>query len=322
MIVYEDKPIIAVSKCLGFDKCRFNGTMEKNEFIDKLKEYVHFIEVCPEVECGLPIPRDTIKIVEIDNKLKLIQPEKNIDLTEDIKEFSKKFLNKYTEIDGFILKSKSPSCGISDAKIYSGIQKGSNYKKGKGFFAKEILKVYPNFCIEDEGRLTNYKIREFFLTRIFLLANFREVKKQKDIGNLKKFHLKNTLLFFSYSQKYSKMLDKIIDDLNCTNYNILINEYYNYLLKLLDRAPRYTSNINVLLKSIEQFRFKISANEMKFIWNVIEKYKNGLVPFSVPLYLVQGYIVRFNIESLTNQTFFLPYPENLVQLADSGKLIH
>ena len=102
----------------------------------------------------------------------------------------------------------------------------------------------------------------------------------------------------------------------------LFNEYEKTLLKLLERAPRYTSNINVLLKSVDQFRDKITDEEMQFIWNVIDKYKNGFVPFSVPLYLVKSYVVRFNIENLADQSFFLPYPEDLIQLSDSGKLIH
>lgn len=321
-MVYTIKPIIVVSKCLGFDKCKFNGTMENNDFIEKLKEYVEFITVCPEVECGLPIPRDSMRIVQIDDDIKLIQSKTKIDLTDKMNKFSKNFLSENTEIDGFILKSKSPSCGINDAKIYSSFEKGSQYKKGKGFFVKEIIKKYPNFCVENEGRLTNFKIREFFLTRIFLLANFKYVKKQKDINSLKNFHLKNTLLFFSYSQKYSKILDKLIYDSDNVNMDILIHEYEFNLLKLLDKAPRYTSNINVLLKSVEQFRLKITDEEMQFIWNVIDKYRNGFVPFSVPLYLVKGYVVRFNIENLANQSFFEPYPEALVQLADSGKLIH
>ncbi len=321
-MVYTTKPIIVVSKCLGFDKCRFNGTTENNDFIEKLKEYVEFITVCPEVECGLPTPRDALRIVQINDDIRLIQSKTKLDLTDKMNNFSKNFLNKNIEIDGFILKSKSPSCGINDAKIYSNIEKGSQHKKGKGLFSKEILKKYPNFCVENEGRLTNFKIREFFLTRIFLLANFRYVKKQKDIDSLKNFHFKNTLLLFSYSQKYSKILDQLIFESNNVNIDTLLNEYEFNLLKLLDKAPRYTSNINVLLKSVEQFRLKITDEEMQFIWNVIDKYRNGFVPFSVPLYLVKGYVIRFNIENLADQSFFQPYPEALVQVADSGKLIH
>ena len=102
----------------------------------------------------------------------------------------------------------------------------------------------------------------------------------------------------------------------------LFKEYEFYLHRLLEKAPRYTSNINVLLKSLDQFNDKITSDEMKFIWSTIDKYKNGYVPFSVPLYLVKSYIIRFDLNHLVDQTFFMPYPEDLVLVNDSGKLIH
>ena len=143
-MVYSVKPIIVVSKCLGFEKCRYNGTMESNEFIEKLKGYVKFIVVCPEVECGLPTPRESIRIVQTDETIRLIQNKTNLDLTDNMNNFIKCFFEENTEIDGCILKNKSPSCGITDAKIYSNIEKGSHYKKGKGFFFKgNVEKISP-----------------------------------------------------------------------------------------------------------------------------------------------------------------------------------
>ena len=123
------KPILVVSKCLGFDKCRYDGSMIENEFIEKLKKYVEIIPFCPEVQCGLSIPRDTLRIVELDEKKELIQLKTERNLTNEIINSSEKFLSDLKEIDGFILKCKSPSCGVKDAKIYSSIEKGSAVKK-------------------------------------------------------------------------------------------------------------------------------------------------------------------------------------------------
>ena len=91
---------------------------------------------------------------------------------------------------------------------------------------------------------------------------------------------------------------------------------------MLQRAPRYTSNINVILKAVEQFKDKITDEEMQFIWNTIDKYRNGYIPFSVLLYLVKGYIIRFELDNLLNQTFFMPYPEELILLNDSENIIN
>lgn len=321
-MVNENKPIIVISKCLGFEKCRYDGSMEKNEFIEKLKKYIEIIAVCPEVECGLKTPRNTIRIVEINNKKELFQSKENKFITEDMISFSNSFLNKLQSVDGFILKCKSPSCGVKDAKVYTTLEKGSAIRREKGFFAESVLNHFPYLPIEDEGRLTNFKIREHFLSRIFILCDFRNAKASSNFDKLKEFHLKNSLLFLSYNQKYCKILDEIIYNDKIKNLDLLFNEYEFYLNRLLEKAPRYTSNINVLLKTLEQFNNKITSDEVQFIWSTIDKYKNGYVPFSVPLYLVKSYIIRFNLYNLLNQTFFMPYPEDLVLLNDSGKLIH
>lgn len=321
-MTYDVNPVLVVSKCLGFDACRYNGGIENNNFIESLKKYASIIPVCPEVECGLPIPRDTLRIVEKDGKRELVVSKTGENITEKLVGFSEEFLNNLGEVDAFILKSKSPTCGLKDAKIYTSIEKGAACKRGNGIFLQNVLNRYPNIIIESEGRLTNFKIREHFLTRIYVLSSFRKAKKSNDKENLKNFHLKNTLLFLAYSQKYTKLLDSLIYNEESFNSERIFDEYEKYLYKLLERAPRYTSNINVLLKSIDSFRDKISEEEMQFIWSTIDKYKNGIVPFSVPLYLVKGYIIRFDLEYLINQSFFMPYPEELIHVNDSGKLIH
>lgn len=316
------KPIIVVSKCLGFEPCRYNGGMEPNSFIEILGDYVDFIKVCPEQGCGLPTPRDSLKIVENDDGYNVVQNKTNMIFTKELKEFTSKFLSELGEVDGFILKSKSPTCGIKDAKIYPKIEKCCSTKKGNGLFSDEVIKKYPNLLVESEGRLTNYKIRERFLTNLYILSDFREVKKSNSFEVLREFHLKNSMLFISYSQKYSKLLDELIYNYNGDDFSTLIKEYENTLNVLLSRTPRYTSNINVCLRAIEQFREQLSDEEVKFIWSTIDKYRNGIVPFSVLQYLIKGYIIRFDIENLKDQTFFHPYPDGLIQVTDSGKSIH
>ena len=145
------KPIIVVSKCLGFEPCRYNGGMEPNSFIEILGDYVDFIKVCPEQGCGLPTPRDSLKIVENDDGYNVVQNKTNMIFTKELKEFTSKFLSELGEVDGFILKSKSPTCGIKDAKIYPKIEKCCFTKKGNGVFSDEVIKKYPNLLVESEA---------------------------------------------------------------------------------------------------------------------------------------------------------------------------
>ena len=318
----DTKPIIVVSRCLGFDNCRYNGEGEKNEFITKLSKYTDIITVCPEVSCGLTTPREPIRIVEINNKLELIQPKTNRNITSEMLDFCSEFIKDNMKVDGIILKCKSPSCGISDAKVYTTIGKGTSSRRTKGFFAKEITEKFPNSPCEDEGRLTNYKIRDHFLTRIFMLSKFRSIKENLDFKRLEEFHNNNNLLFAAYNQNYTRILDSIIHGEHTANIAEVFNSYEINLNRLLMRSPKFTSNIVVLLKAINTFSNRVSKKEMEFIWNTVDKYKKGTVPFSVPLYLVKGYLIRFELENLLNQSLFTPYPEDLILVNDSGKMIH
>jgi uncharacterized protein YbbK (DUF523 family) len=164
------KPQVFISKCLGFAKCRYNGLTIPDEFVTNLKPHVDFHPVCPEVEIGLGIPRDPIRIVSIKKKLHLVQPATGKDLTEEMTDFSTSFLNSLKTVDGFLLKNRSPSCGIKDVKVYPGTGKVASIARDSGFFGAAVLEKFPFSAIEDEGRLKNYRIREHFLTKLFTLA--------------------------------------------------------------------------------------------------------------------------------------------------------
>ncbi len=111
------KPKIIISKCLEFDACRYDGQIINNQYIKKLKKHIEFITVCPEVEIGMGTPRLPIKIIESSKGKQLFQPETGKNYLRKMKKFSNEFLNE-KNVDGFILKSKSPSCGVNTAKIY------------------------------------------------------------------------------------------------------------------------------------------------------------------------------------------------------------
>lgn len=193
------KPSVIVSKCLEFDACRYNGQLISDGFVRNLQKFVRFIPVCPEVEIGLGIPREPIRIVLKGESLRLQQPATGLDLTKEMTDFAHTYLDALRDVDGFILKSRSPSCGPKDVKVYTegSIPAGKN----SGLFAQEVLARFSNLAIEDEGRLRNFAIREHFLTKLFTLASFRRVKKQGTMKSLVLFQSENKLLLMSYNQK-------------------------------------------------------------------------------------------------------------------------
>ena len=107
------KPVVVVSRCLGFGICRWNGAVLECRLVDELKSEVDFIPVCPECEIGLGLPRPPIRLVQKDSALALMQPETGFDLTAEMVAFAEKFLRSLDRVDGFLLKRKSPSCGLA-----------------------------------------------------------------------------------------------------------------------------------------------------------------------------------------------------------------
>ena len=112
----EVKPKVVVSRCIEFDKVRYDGQIIKNDFVERLKSFVDFIPVCPEVEIGLSIPREFLRIVASKTELRLLQPKTGLDLTSKMMDFISSFFSSIPEVDGFILKNRSPTSALKDAK--------------------------------------------------------------------------------------------------------------------------------------------------------------------------------------------------------------
>ncbi|MBU3175066.1 DUF523 and DUF1722 domain-containing protein [Clostridium estertheticum] len=315
------KPVVVVSRCLGFEACRYNGQMDGCHLVDKLKEYVDFITVCPEIQIGLDTPREAIRIVKEDelSPVKLVQHVTERELSTEMFKFGEEFLKNLPKVDGFLLKSKSPSCGIKEVKIYKGIQKGSASVKGKGLFGELVIDKFPTAAIEDDGRVKNFNIRQHFLTKLYIMKNFRVIEETMLIEDLVEFHSTNKLLLMSYNQKQLKILGGIIGRHGELSAKQVYKEYAINLNLALNKLPRYTSNINVLIKSMGYFSDKLTHREKEFILNTIEQYRESKIPFSVPLYVIKSNAVRFEERNLINQTFFEPYPLQLDNVTDSGK---
>ncbi|KAA0546712.1 DUF523 and DUF1722 domain-containing protein [Bacillus sp. BGMRC 2118] len=314
------KPVVVVSKCLEFDKCRYNGDVIHDPVVKRLQAHVQFIPVCPEVGIGLGTPRETIRIVEEEGRKMLVQPSTRKDLTKEMNEFSIRFLDKIQDLDGFILKGKSPTCGMKDVKVYSGIEKAPVIGKTSGFFAQAIVERFPSLAIEDEGRLQNFSIREHFFTKLFTYANFRDIKQTKQtIQSLIQFHSKNKYLFMGYNQAAQKELGRIVANHDHKDIEEVFSLYENQLFRLFARKPRDASNINVCQHIMGYFKKELSQKEKDFFQTMLEKYREQKVPLSSVTSILKSWVIRFENDYLLSQSYFEPYPEELIEISDSGK---
>ncbi len=313
------KPKLFASRCLGFESCRYDGGIITDTFIDKLKSYVEFITVCPEKELGLGVPRDPVRLVIQNNRKHMYQPATGHDLTDKMENFTNEYLENLEEVDGFILKHKSPSCGLGSVKIFSGFEGKVQHSRGPGFFGEAVMKKFSELPVEDEGRLRNFSIREHFLTRLFTIAAFRELKKQATIKDLVDFHSDNKMLFMAYNQKKMRELGRITANHEQKNTEDVISQYEAQMHGLLKTMPRFTSWINMIQHAFGFISDDLEAGEKKFFLNSIEEYRDERIPLSVLIKLLNSYALRFKQDYLLRQTFLNPFPLELVDITDSGK---
>lgn len=314
-----EKPVVYVSKCLGFDYCRYNGLIISSEAVKNMHGYVKFALVCPEVEIGLGVPRHPIRLVKSDGELRLKQSVTETDLTDSMSAFTDNLFGSMTTVEGFILKSGSPSCGIHGVKIYPALGKVKSFAKGAGLFGGAVLKRFSHVAVEDEGRLSNFLVREQFLTRIFSLAEFRKIRDKLRMRDLIEFQSQHKYILMSYSQKELRILGRIVANHEKLPAAEVFSLYHEHLLKALAVSPRRTSHINTLQHVMGHFSKVIAPAERSFLLGLLEQYRNKRVPLSVPLNLMRSYAIRFEDGYLKNQAYFEPYPSKLMEITDSGK---
>ncbi len=306
------KPTILVSKCLEFDHCRYNGSMISSDFVKKIKPFVKFMPVCPEVEIGLGVPRKSLRLIEKDQQIKLIQPATSKDFTENMISFSKSFLTNNKDFDGAILKSRSPSCGIKDVKLYTDNSNAIPSKRTIGLFSNTVFDLFSG-VVESEGRLRNTFIQEHFLVCTFTLADFKLTKKKQHISDLVSFHSKNKFLFMAYNQELLKTLGQITANQEKKQISQIFDQYEKVLFSLFSKPPSHKSTINVILHLFGYVSDKLSNEEKQFYLDLIDQYRNEKISLNVLTHVLKSWVVRFSEPYLSNQTFFNPFPEDLLE---------
>lgn len=317
------RPNIFISKCLEHGHCRYDGSQITSPEIIRMMPYVNYIFACPEMAIGLPSPRQAIRLIINDkHEERLVYSMTGEDVTEAMRAYSiaKAAELAEMELDGFILKSRSPTCGIKEVKLYKTHGKTQSISnKSKGLFAETIIEKFPLLAIEDEGRISNFNIREHFLTNVFSKAKFREVTRNGAMKDLVKFQSDNKYLFMAYNQTQLKQMGSLVANHEKRKFSDLIKDYEYHLSLLLKTVPQQKRNVNVIMHILGYFSKQLSAKEKAYFLDLLEQYGKQQVPVSALTSVLKLWAIRFETEYLLSQTIFEPYPISLITVSDSGK---
>ena len=310
----SEKIRVGISACLLGEKVRYDGGHKLDYYLkETLGAYVAWQPVCPEVETGLPVPREAMRLIGNPESPRLVTIRTGIDLTERMQTWSEKRLRELEKEDlcGFVFKSRSPSSGMRSVKVFglSGVPSNA----GAGIFAKSFMDTFPLIPVEDDGRLHDPELRENFIERIFVFKRWKTMRQQGgSIRDLVSFHAEHKLLILAHSTKHYTMLGRLVAGAKKQDRQQLLAEYVSVLMEGLKLIATKKKNTNVLQHIVGYFKKKLTAEEKKELLAVIETYHRGLVPLIAPIVLINHYVLKFDEPYLKRQHYLYPHPAELM----------
>jgi uncharacterized protein YbgA (DUF1722 family)/uncharacterized protein YbbK (DUF523 family) len=304
---------LGISSCLLGNAVRWNSGHKMDRYLTRtLGQFVDYTPVCPEVEAGFGIPRESMRLVGDPEKPRLITFKTKTDHTEQMLRWARRRVKELAKDDlhGFIFKSDSPSSGMIRVKVYT--EKGMPVKKGVGIFAREFMAHFPLIPAEDDGRLHDPQIRENFIERIFTLRRWRgTIAKGQRMGNLVDFHTRNKLLILSHSPSHYKVMGKLVAEGKQMQMKALYAKYETLLMEALALKTTPKKNLNVLQHLMGYFKKQLPRAEKQELLDVFEQYRLEFVPLVVPLTLINHFVHKYDQQYLKKQTYLNPHPVEL-----------
>lgn len=305
---------IGISACLLGEKVRYDGGHKLDHYIkETLGKYVTFIGVCPEVEMGLPVPREAMRLVGDKDSPRLLTIRSNIDYTDKMLAWASKKLDKLEneKLCGFIFKSRSPSSGMKGVKVYN--DSGIPVKTGVGIFAKSFMEKFPLLPVEDEGRLHAPVLRENFIERVFVYKRWQDlIESDWSAGKLVTFHTDHKFLILAHSPKHYSKLGKLVADAGKKTGETLKMEYLAALMEALKLIATVKKNANVLQHISGYLKRFLSSDERQELSEIISNYYHGLTPLIVPITIINHYVRKYNEPYLKRQYYLNPHPMELM----------
>jgi uncharacterized protein YbgA (DUF1722 family)/uncharacterized protein YbbK (DUF523 family) len=309
---------LGISSCLIGNLCRYDGAHSKDAFVyNVLQKYFEIVPYCPE-DMIFGSPRETIRLVRSGDNIKVTTSDGSKDVTKQLDDISITCAKQIAKDDicGFILKSKSPTCGMERVKVYQE-KNAPSVKEGVGLFAKRIKEFYPYLPVEEEGRLNDAWLKENFLMQIFAYRDLFEFLKTKpSFDDLVKFHTSYKYLIYAKSQKFYKELGVLVANHEKKSLDEILSLYKESFLKAISEKSTIKKTYNVLLHIFGYFKKNISKEEKELLLLTMEEYKDGIVPLITIVKMFKIYIGKYDIKYLKKQKFLNPYPTELALRSD------
>jgi uncharacterized protein YbgA (DUF1722 family)/uncharacterized protein YbbK (DUF523 family) len=308
------KPKLGISACLLGQNVRYDGAHKRDNFLtDTFGRFVEWVAVCPEVEVGMGVPRETLRLVGPPEEPKLIAERSAKDWTHAMHRFAAVRMRQLVELKlaGYVFKKNSPSCGVERVRVYS--PKNMPVRRGRGLFAAAVMAGFPLLPVEEEGRLNDPALRENFIERVFAYQRWQEaLAEPKSAGALVQFHTRHKYLLLAHSERHYRRLGRLVADVKKISLREAYEEYGRTFMEALAMHASAKKHANVLDHMMGYFSDRLSAAERSELVELIRDYRTQLVPLIVPVTLIQHYVKKYEVAYLNEQIYLAPSPKELM----------
>ncbi len=310
---------LGVSSCLLGRKVRYDGQHKRDAFlVDVLGAFVEWVPVCPELELGMGVPREAIRLVGSPAAPRLVAERSGLDHTEAMLRFAEARVRELEalSLDGYVLKKGSPSCGMERVRVHGG-RGGPPRRDGVGMFARVLLARLPMLPVEEEGRLADPALRERFVERIFAHARWKAARAAgMRRADLVRFHAAHKLALMAHSPAAYRALGALVGGVGKASTAATVEAYGARFMDALRVPATRGRHANVLQHAAGFFRGVLDAPDRRELGEAVADYARGHVPLVVPLTLVRHHVRRCagapGIAWLADQTYLDPDPKELM----------
>lgn len=299
---------VGVSSCLLGNAVRYNGGHKHCQGLtDIWANYLQLIPVCPEVECGLPVPREPMGLRGDPRHPFLVTLQGDEDHTGPMLQYAQGKAAQLAArgLCGFIFKKGSPSCGLK-IKVEATPQNAARYSLG--IFAGVVRASFPLLPVAEETGLKHAKGRENFITRVFCYRRWQDFLQ--DLPNPEKlavFHDQHRLLLMAHSPEHLAVLNRLLTQETLAKASLL-KAYGSSFMHAFTFQATTKKNVHVLQHTMKHLKPLLNNEDQMELLDLLGKYANSLVPLMAPLTLINHYARTYDIRFLKSQMYLQPYP--------------
>ncbi len=308
---------IGVSACLVGREVRYDGQHKRDAFLaDALAPFVELVPVCPEVEVGMSIPREPVRLVGAAESPRLVGQRSGQDWTARMTAYSQRRVGALARqaLSGYVLKKDSPSCGLLRVKLYpSDAPDAVPERAGRGLFATALAAKFPHLPIEEEGRLNDAHLRENFIERVFAYHRLQNLWATRwTLRSLIAFHTANKMSLLAHDEPGYRRLGRLVANGKSVARAELRERYQAGFMTALEKLATSGGHVNVMTHMLGHFTDRLEPVARHELLGAIEDYRQGLVPLIAPLTLVRHYARTLHVAYLLGQTYLDPHPKELM----------